>query len=89
MKCDEDASVAHSRQRRRHSVDSEIQRRRVVFRTPSLEGASLAPGSEAAFAQLTNPTRRPPHAREPMPQVLMTHEPEVTFELEEMRFLQN
>ena len=99
-KCDEDASVAHSRKRRRHSVDSEIQRRcdraqelvqlgELSSGRQALEGASLAPGSEATFAQLTNPTRRPPHAREPMPQVLMTHEPEVPFELEEMRFLQN
>ena len=102
-KCDEDASVANLRKRRRHSVDSEIQRRcdraqelvqlgELSSGRQALEGACLAQGSEATFAQLTNPTRRPPplpQAREPIPQTLMTHEPDVPFELEEVRFLQN
>ena len=43
----------------------------------ALEGAELAPGTLATLAALTDPDRRPPEPREPLPPQLVNHRPQV------------
>ena len=55
----------------------------------ALEAAELAPGANATLQQLQNPVRRPPRAREPIPEQLLTEMPVSQFDMEEHRFLQH
>ena len=55
----------------------------------ALEGASLAPGSEATLNALRDPEKRPPFPRHPLPRELVYPEPEVEFDLDELRFARN
>ena len=69
-KCDEEASVAMHRKRRRDTQSKEMERRAAralslvqmvsCRQAPqALEGASLAPGSEETLNSLRDPERRP------------------------------
>ena len=47
----------------------------------ALEGAELASRNQATLNALRDPTRRPPRARAPLPDRVMTHVPHSAFEL--------
>ena len=47
----------------------------------ALEGAVLAPGTLATLAELTNPVRRPPRPRDPVPPEILGLEPEESVRL--------
>ena len=73
--CAEQAAVASRRRRRRSSDDVErrAERAHVLVQLgelsagrQALEGASLAPGTDATYQALTNPLKRPPVPREPL-----------------------
>ena len=76
-RCAEQVAVASRRRRRRRGEDN-IQRRadraealvqmgELSAGRHALEGAALAPGSEATLNELQNPVKRPPEPREPLP----------------------
>ena len=48
----------------------------------ALEGDAVAPGTLRTLASLTNPERRPPLPREPLPNELSTFEPVAPFRLD-------
>ena len=98
--CAEEAATAVSRKRRRTNQQSDIERRAVRVQSlvqlgelsagrQALEGADLAPGSIQTRQELSNPQRRPPHPREPLPADLLTFQPASAFELDESKFSQN
>ena len=53
----------------------------------ALEGASVAPGSDQTLAMLSDPAKRPPVLRHPIPEEVSRHVPSSPFELDEHRFL--
>ena len=55
----------------------------------ALEGASLAPGSDATLNALRDPVKRPRFPRRPIPQELVSLVPEVEFNLDDFRFARN
>ena len=55
----------------------------------ALEGDAVAPGTLRTLASLTNPVRRPPLPREPLPNELSTFEPVAPFRLDAERFIKN
>ena len=55
----------------------------------ALEGAVLAPGTLATLAELTNPVRRPPRPRDPLPPEILGLEPEESVRLDEDQFAKN
>ena len=57
--------------------------------TAALEGASLAPGSEATLNALRDPEKRPQFPRHPLPRELVYPEPEVEVDLDEFWFARN
>ena len=79
VKCAEQASQA-SRCRRRRQDDeiakradraqSLVQMGELSAARQALEGAAVAPGTEATRAALTDPAKRPPAPREPLPRHL-------------------
>ena len=91
----EEASTA-CRRRRRREVDVEekraakalalVQVGELSSARQALEGADLAPGSDATLQELRNPVRRPNVAREPIPEDLRNLVPP-EFELDEELFL--
>ena len=52
----------------------------------ALEGAELAPGSEATKAALTHPEKRPKTPREPLPDRIAHHQPECPVDIDEQLF---
>ena len=55
----------------------------------ALEGASVAPGSDQTLAMLSDPAKRPPVLRDPIPEEVSRHVPSSPFELDEHRLLRN
>ena len=55
----------------------------------ALEGTVLAPGTLATLAELTNPVRRPPRPRDPLPPEILGLEPEESVRLDEDQFAKN
>ena len=55
----------------------------------ALEGAQLAPGDLSTLNALRNPVRRPPQLREPVPEELLTFQPQVKFQLDRDLFCRN
>ena len=55
----------------------------------ALEGAVFAPGTLATLAELTNPVRRPPRPRDPVPPEILGLEPEESVRLDEDQFAKN
>ena len=55
----------------------------------ALEGASVANGTQQTLEALRDPDRRPPLPRDPLPEAILEHEPEVRFSLEAHRFAAN
>ena len=55
----------------------------------ALEGAALAPGTDATLAMLQNPLRRPPTLRDPIPQDILEVEPGSPFVLDPELFARN
>ena len=55
----------------------------------ALEGAVLAPGTLATLAELTNPVRRPPRPRDPVPPETLGLEPEESVRLDEDQLAKN
>ena len=95
---DEQAAVARRRGRRRAGDDTEKRALRVLSLTQlgglssarqALEGASIAPGTEATQATLSNPAKRPQEPYAPLPQRLTGHVPEVPSQLDEDQFARN
>ena len=64
----ETAKDASVRKRRRGAPTDEARR--------ALEGAVVAPGTFATLTELTNPVRRPPRPRDPVPPEILGLEPE-------------
>ena len=73
--CDEEASVASRRRQRRHGGQQDVEGRatraqmlvqmgEISAGRHALEGADLAPCNQATLTALTDPTKRPPRARE-------------------------
>ena len=95
----EEAASTLRRRRRRRSDDAEdrrvskalglVQMGELFAGRAALEAAELAPGTNATLQQLQDPVRRPPRAREPIPEHLLTEMPVAQFDMEEHRFLQN
>ena len=55
----------------------------------ALEGAVLAPGTLATLAELTNPVRRPPRPRDPVPVEILEMEPDEDVQLDDNLFAKN
>ena len=100
LHCVEEAATAVSRKRRRTNQQSDVERRAVRAQSlvqlgelsagrQALEGPDLAPGSIQTRQELSNPQRRPPHPREPLPADLLTFQPANAFELNERKFSKN
>ena len=53
-----------------------------------LEGATCAPGDDTTRVALTNPARRPPELRAPLPEELIRHRPATQFSLDQDRFFE-
>ena len=98
--CAEDASQAQRRKRRRRRPEEELERRAArAFSSvqlgelssgrQALEGASVASGTQQTLEALRDPDRRPPLPRDPLPEAILEHEPEVSFSLEARRFAAN
>ena len=87
--------MSRRRKNRRPEQDTARRVSRLVFLVhmgelssarQALEGASLAPGSEATLNALRDPEKKPQFPRHPLPQELVYPEPEVEFDLDEFRF---
>ena len=63
-----------------------IQLRELSAARQALEGAGLAPSSQATLDALEDARRRPPRTGEPLPPDLLTQEPESVFEFDEHLF---
>ena len=98
-KCDEEASRACTRKRRRQKPEDDITRRaaralalaqkgELSAGRQALEGADLAPGTMETLRELRDPVRRPARIRQPLPPQVADHMPDRPFELEEYRFAQ-
>ena len=90
-----EASSARSR-RRRTRVERRAERAQVLVALgeisagrAALEGAPVAPGSQATLDALRDETRRPRTLREPLPEELSNFQPETAFCLDRDRFLRN
>ena len=93
-----EASSARSRRRRTRvdSVERRAERAQVLVALgeisagrAALEGAPVAPGSQATLDALRDETRRPRTLREPLPEELSDFQPETAFGLDRDRFLRN
>ena len=97
-KCDEEASVAVHRKRRREGQAGEMERRaarahgfvqlgELSSGRQALEGASVAPGTHDTLYSLRDRRRRPPLPRDPIPRDILEHQPDNPFDLDEHKFL--
>ena len=55
----------------------------------ALEGAAVAPGSNQTLTMLSDPAKRPPVLRDPIPDEVLHHASGSLFELDEDRLLKN
>ena len=92
--------AAISRRRRSRRVEDDITRRldradslvhmgELSSARQALEGASLAPGTEATLNALRDPEKRPRVPREPLPRELVSHVPAFQFNLDADQFARN
>ena len=97
-KCSHQAAVSRRRKNRRPEQDiarrvsraaSLVHMGELSSARQALEGASLAPGSEATLNALRDPEKRPQFPRHPLPRELVYPGPEVEFDLDEFRFARN
>ena len=99
-KCAEDmASLNRRRQRRVHAdpLVKRVEKATMLVQVgelssarQALEGAELAPGSNATLTALKDPSKRPPVPRDPLPRDISEFMPvREFFELEEHRFARN
>ena len=99
-KCDDEASVAVHRKRRREGQEGEMERRAARVHgfvqvgelssgRQALEGASVAPGTRETLDSLRDRRRRPPLPRDPIPREKLEHQPDNPFDLDEHKFLTN
>ena len=95
--CDDKAASARRRASRRDQDNLESRSLRaemLVFlgelssARQALGGAELAPRNQATLNVLRDPTRRPPRARAPLPDNVMTHT-HSAFELDQHQFSRN
>ena len=96
--CDLQAAVGRRRRRRRPADDLERRAARAEMLVhlgelssarQALEGVSVAPGSDQTLAMLSDPAKRPPVLRDPIPEEVSRHVPSSPFELDEHRLLKN
>ena len=91
-KCDEEASRAYTRKRRRQKPEDDITRRAAralaLVQMGELSAGHLAPGNMETLRELRDPVRRPARIRQPLPPQVIDHMPDRPFELEEYRFAQ-
>ena len=96
--CDDKAASARRRASRRDQDNLESRSLRAEMLVSlgemssarqALEGVELAPRNQATLNALRDPTRRPPRARAPLPDNVMTHTPHSAFELDEHQFSRN
>ena len=83
--CDDKAAVARRRQGRRgqqDTIENRFRRTEMLVQLgelssarQALEGASLAPGTEATLTKLTDECKRPSRPREPLPREVVDHTP--------------
>ena len=94
--CDDKAAVARRRQGRRgqDTIENRTRRAETLVQLgelssarKALEGASLAPGTEATLTVVTNVEKRPSRPREPLPREVVEHAPVTPFDLDEKMFL--
>ena len=92
--CDERAAISRSRSNRRAQDDLESRAARAEMLVSlgarqALEGAALAPRNQATLDALRDADRRPPRAREPLPDRVTSHVPPRVFDLDEQQFCRN
>ena len=96
--CDEQAAVGRRRRRRRPGDDLESRAARAEMLVhlgelsstrQALEGAAVAPGCNLTLTMLSDPAKRPPVLRDPVPDEVLHHVPSSLFELDEDRLLKN
>ena len=96
--CDEAAAQRFQRRRRTHvdtperradRAQSSIMMGEVSSGRHALEGAPLAPGTQRTLEQLRDPVRRPTTPYTPLPEALLSHQPELAFELDKDLFVKN
>ena len=96
--CSSQAAVGRRRRRRRPGDDLERRAARAEMfvhlgelssARQALEGASVAPGSNQTLGMLSDPAKRPPILRDPIPEEVTRHVPSSPFEMDEHRFLRN
>ena len=85
--CDEDAARAR---RRRRNQGEELERRvsraqalvhlgELSSARQALEGAAVTPGSQETLSALSDPSKRPPLLRDPLPEEVANHFPRIPF----------
>ena len=62
---------------------------RVVFGEASLDGEEVAPGSEKTLSMLSDPSKRPPTVRDPLPDDVVNHVPRTPLVLDQDKFGKN
>ena len=94
----EQAAVGRRRRRRRPGDDLESRAARAEMLVhlgelssarQALEGAAVAPGCNQTLTMLSDPAKRPPVLRDPIPDEVLHHVPSSLFELDEDRLLKN
>ena len=96
--CDERAAAARTRGNRRRGTDLESRAARAEMLVhmselssarQALEGAAIAPGTQATLDALRDPARRPPQPRFPLSHELTNYEPTGKFDLDQDQFCRN
>ena len=98
--CDEHATVAQHRKRRRHRPEDErraaralslVQMGELSAGRQALQGAEVVPGNDRTLEMLRDPRKRPPRTRvgDEVPAEILEHMPDVPFQLDEQKFLTN
>ena len=96
--CDDRSAIARRRRGRRQSQQDDIENRVARAETlvqmgelssarQALEGASVAPGTNATLSALKDESKRPSRLREPLPREVVAHVPAHPFDMDEMMFL--
>ena len=94
--CDDSVASARRRSGRRQPRDDIALRARAELLVQlgelssvrqALEGAALAPGTNATLSMLTDESKRPARPREPLPREVLEHVPLLPFDLDEKLFL--
>ena len=95
---EEGAVMSHRRRRRNNRNDVQHKAARALTFVQlvelsagrhALEGAELAPGTQATLAELTNNERRPAQPRSPILQDILRFQPVRVFNLDEDKFARN